>query len=347
MRKTKLVFAGASHGLVEGDSFEDDMTSRYVAADLSPVRTIPFAQRKNKVSVRQFASVPAVRYDDRDPLACLPDVLAAQDLRSVADAIVNAHRAGRAVIIMLGGHVVKTGCSPLLIDLVRRGVVTHLVLNGATAIHDFEIARFGETSEDVAAILATATFGMVDETGREMNAAFCNGMEAEMGMGESLARALIEADAANAEVSLLVQAYDASVPITVHVALGADIIHQHPTVSGAAIGETCYRDFRVLINSLASLGNGGVVANLGSAVILPEVFLKALTVARNLGYQVNDFTAVDMDMIRHYRPQLNVIGRPVQAGGRGIHITGHHEIMIPILYEAVVWRLLREEAVSA
>jgi hypothetical protein len=257
----------------------------------------------------------------------------------VADAIVVAHAKRRAVVLMLGGHVVKTGCSPLLIDLVRRGVVTHLALNGATAIHDYEIARFGQTSEDVAENLANATFGMADETGREMNDAFVRGQAESWGMGEALARTLIDADATHRDVSLLVAAYEAGVPVTVHVAIGAEIIHQHPAARGAAIGETSYRDFRVLVKTLGDLGDGGVVANVGSAVVLPEVFLKALTLARNLGTPVNDFTAVDFDMIRHYRPQMNVIGRPVQMGGRGMHITGHHEILIPLLYRSIIWRL--------
>ncbi len=317
------------------------MPSKYQSADLSKARTIPFAKRANKVSIEQFASMPDWAELRADPLSGLPDILAARDLRTVADAIVAAYKKKRAVVFMLGGHVVKTGCSPLIIDLLERRVIRHLVMNGATAIHDFEIARFGQTSEDVAENLADATFGMVDETGREMNEAFQKGTEEGWGMGESLARFLVNAGAANAEFSMLVAAHEADVPVTVHVAIGAEIIHQHPSCRGAAIGETSYRDFRILVESLKSLGNGGVVVNVGSAVILPEVFLKALTLARNLGHNVNDFTAVNLDMIRHYRPEVNVIGRPVQTGGRGIHITGHHEIMIPLLYRAVAWRLGR------
>ena len=315
------------------------MTPKYRAADLSKARTIPFAKRKNKVSINQFAQAPDWEAITADPLAGLPDVLAAQDLTAVADAIASAHREGRAVIFMLGGHVVKTGCSPLLIDLVRRKVITHLAMNGATAIHDYEIARFGQTSEDVAENLKDATFGMVDETGREMNEAFQSGQEHGCGAGEALARALLERNAENAGSSLMVAAFEAEVPVTVHVAIGAEIIHQHPSCQGAALGEASYTDFRVLIESLKSLGDGGVVVNVGSAVVLPEVFLKALTLARNLGAAVNDFTAVNIDMIRHYRPEVNVIGRPVQTGGRGIHITGHHEIMLPLLHSAIAWRL--------
>jgi hypothetical protein len=315
------------------------MASKYRTADLSKARTIPFARRKNKVSIEQFAGTPDWNGFERDPLSNLPDVLAAQDLRTVADAIAAAHKKGRAVVFMLGGHVVKTGCSPLLVDLLQRKIITHLVMNGATAIHDYEIARFGQTSEDVAVNLADATFGMVEETGKEMNEAFQRGQLEGWGMGEALARSLIDNGAANAELSLLAAAYEADVPVTVHVAVGAEIVHQHPSCRGAALGETSYTDFKVFVESLKNLGNGGVVINVGSAVILPEVFLKALTLARNLGSEVNDFTAVNLDMIRHYRPEVNVIGRPVQSGGRGIHIAGHHEIMIPLIYRAVAWRL--------
>jgi hypothetical protein len=315
------------------------MASKYRSADLSKARTIKFSKRKNKVSMEQFAAVPDWNGFTADPLSNLPDVLAARDLRAVADAIAGAHKKGRTVVFMLGGHVVKTGCSPLLIDLVQRKVITHLAMNGATAIHDYEVARFGQTSEDVAENLKNATFGMVDETGHEMNEAFQRGQVEGWGMGEALAHSLMDRGAAHADLSLLVAAFDADVPVTVHVALGADIIHQHPSCRGAAIGETSYCDFKILVESLKELGRGGVVVNLGSAVILPEVFLKALTLARNMGSEVNDFTAVNLDMIRHYRPEVNVIGRPVQTGGRGIHITGHHEIMVPLLYRAVAWRL--------
>ena len=238
---------------------------------------------------------------------------------------------------MLGGHVVKTGLAPLLIDLMKRGVVTHLAMNGSAAIHDYEIARFGATSEDVARGLVDGTFGMADETGRGMNEAFAAGMEHEWGMGESLARALKESDLSNPELSVLLAAYDLGVPCTVHAALGAEIIHQHPATSGAAIGDTSHRDFRRLAASLPKLHDGGVVLNLGSAVIMPEVFLKALTIARNLGDgKPQNFTSVDLDMQRHYRPRMNVVQRPTLHSGKGYEITGHHEIMVPLLVWAVV-----------
>jgi hypothetical protein len=244
---------------------------------------------------------------------------------------------------MTGGHVVKTGLAPVLIDLMRRGVITHLAMNGSAAIHDYEIARFGGTSENVAEGLRDGTFGMAEETGRGMNEAIIRGMKEQWGMGESLARALgNEPVLAHPELSLLVGARMLGVPCTIHAAIGAEIIHQHPAASGAAIGDTSHRDFRRLAASLPSLQDGGVVLNLGSAVIMPEVFLKALTIARNLnaGKPVN-FTACDMDMTRHYRPRVNVVQRPTLEGGRGYEITGHHEIMVPMLAWAVVEELER------
>lgn len=311
--------------------------------DLARVRTIPIARRPNKVDASEFAHPPAEDRTFGAFVAALPDVLAARDLRCLVHAIVAAHRAGRAVVVMLGGHVVKTGLAPLLIDLMRRGVITHLAMNGSAAIHDYEIARFGATSEDVARGLADGTFGMAEETGRGLNDAFSRGAAEGRGMGEAVGRALAsETTLAHPELSLLLQAHRLRVGATVHAALGAEIIHQHPATNGAAIGETSHRDFRRLAAALAPLHEGGVVLNLGSAVIMPEVFLKALTVARNVdaGRPVN-FTTCDLDMQRHYRPRMNVVQRPTLAGGTGLEITGHHEIMIPLLAWAVIEALER------
>jgi hypothetical protein len=310
-------------------------------ADLSKVRTIPVARRPNKVSASEFAHPPG---DDRSFAAfidALPDVLAARDLRRVVDAIVNAAKTKRGVVAMLGGHVVKTGLAPLLTDLMRRGVITHVAMNGSAAIHDYEIARFGATSEDVAAGLRDGTFGMSDETGREMNAAFVDGMQNERGMGEALGRALdSRADLAHPELSILLNAYRLGVTATVHAALGAEIIHQHPAANGAAIGDTSHRDFRRLSAALIDIDDGGVVLNLGSAVIMPEVFLKALTIARNLSSgKPQNFVTVDLDMQRHYRPRVNVVQRPTLQSGKGYELTGHHEIMVPLLVWAIVARL--------
>jgi hypothetical protein len=293
------------------------------------------------VSAADFAHPPR---DDRSFTAfidSLPDVLVARDFRAVVGAVAGAARQRRAVIAMLGGHVIKTGLAPLLIDLMERRVITHLAMNGSAAIHDYEVARFGATSEDVAAGLRDGTFGMAEETGSEMNAAFVAGMETHTGMGEALGRALDgRSDLADAERSLLLRAFQLGVPVTVHAALGAEIIHQHPAANGAAIGDTSHRDFRRLAAALADLDEGGVVLNLGSAVIMPEVFLKALTIARNLnGGRPRDFVTADFDMQRHYRTRMNVVQRPTLDSGKGYEITGHHEIMVPLLAWAVIERL--------
>jgi len=256
-------------------------------------------------------------------------------------AVVHAAREGRAVIVMLGGHVVKTGLAPVLVDLMRRGVITHLGMNGSAAIHDYEMARFGATSEDVAAGLRDGTFGMAEETGRALNEAFIAGQREGWGMGEAVGRALQATEGlAHPELSVLYNARALGVTATVHAALGAEIIHQHPAASGAAIGDTSHRDFRRLAAAIPALHDGGVVLNLGSAVIMPEVFLKALTIARNLhGGRPTNFTTCDLDMHRHYRPRMNVVQRPVLAGGQGFEITGHHEIMVPLLAWAIVEEL--------
>jgi len=305
-------------------------------ADLSAVRTVPIGRRPNKVRAEEFASPPA---DDRSFaafLGALPDVLAARDFLALSRDIARA--AGeRGVVVMVGGHIVKTGLAPILIDFMQRGIITHVAMNGAAAIHDYEITRWGGTSEDVQAGLREGTFGMAEETGREMNEAFIRGQSESWGMGESLARAFDGKELAHPELSLLKRADDLGVPLTVHAAIGAEIIHQHPAASGAAIGDTSHRDFRRFAASLPAVHDGGVVLNLGSAVILPEVFLKALTIARNLNDgKPTGFTAADLDMLRHYRPHMNVVLRPTVDGGKGYEITGHHELMVPLLAWSVL-----------
>ena len=305
------------------------------------MRTIPVAVRPNKVSAGDFATPPTDDRSFRAFLDALPHVLVARDFRAVVAAIAAAARRERGVVIMLGGHIVKTGLAPVLIELMSRRIVTHVAMNGSAAIHDYEVARFGATSEDVAAGLVDGTFGMAEETGREMNDAFVRGMRENRGMGEVLGLTLDESPAlANPGLSLLLGARRLGVPLTVHAALGAEIIHQHPAASGAAIGDTSHRDFRRLAHSLIRIHDGGVVLNLGSAVIMPEVFLKALTIARNLGDGApQNFTTVDLDMQRHYRPRVNVVQRPTLQSGKGYEITGHHEIMVPLLVWAVVEEL--------
>jgi hypothetical protein len=304
------------------------------------IRTVPLARRDNKVRAEEFALPPGDDVSFRAFLSSLPDILQAQSFTRVIDAIIAAANAERAVVCMIGGHVVKTGLAPLLIDLMRRGAITHLAGNGSAVIHDYEVARFGGTSEDVEAGLADGTFGMAEETGREMNTAFRRGMKEGWGMGESLARALADADCAQPENSLLLQSHSLGVGFTVHAAIGAEIIHQHPHADGAAIGATSFTDFHRLAAHLPRL-EGGVVLNIGSAVIMPEVFLKALTISRNLNAGApREFTAADFDMLRQYRSRMNVVERPTRSGGgTGYQITGHHELMIPLLAWAVADRL--------
>jgi hypothetical protein len=305
---------------------------------------VPIGRRPNKVRAEEFAKPPerttAARSAGRSFGAfidSLPDILVARDFRRVVDGIVAAHRAHRAVVFMLGGHVVKTGLTPLLIDLMERGVITHVATNGSTAIHDYEMARFGATSEDVAAGLRDGTFGMAEETGRGMNEAITAGHMHGYGLGEALGRALEQEPAlAHPELSVLLAGRRLGIPVTVHAAIGAEIIHQHPAADGAAIGDTSHRDFRRLSAALDGLDGGGVVINTGSAVIMPEVFLKALTIARNLhDGRPTGFLTCDLDMQRHYRPRVNVVERPTRDGGAGYEITGHHEIMLPLLVWAV------------
>jgi hypothetical protein len=316
--------------------------TEYREADFSRLKTVSIAQRPNKVDPSLLAHPPGRDQSFAAFWRSLPDILAAKDLRYVTDQIARA--AGRrAVVVLLGGHVIKVGLGPLLRALVEGGVITHLAMNGSAAIHDFELAAYGGTSEDVARGLADGTFGMAEETGREMNAAVAEGARTGRGMGEALAEYLQgRAKLAAPNVSVLLAAAASGIPVTVHATVGADITHQHPTADGAALGATSHRDFKRLAASLPALQDGGVVLNLGSAVVMPEVFLKALTVARNLnGGKPTGFTACDCDMQRHYRPRVNVVERPTLAGGRGVQLTGHHEILIPLLCWAVLEQLRR------
>lgn len=312
----------------------------YREADLSRVATVPVSARRNKVDPQVLASPPSRNRSFSAFLDSLPDVLAARDFRLVIDAVVAAKQSHRGVVLLLGGHVIKVGLGPLVNSWLQRGIVSHVALNGAAAIHDFELAAFGGTSEDVESGLADGSFGMAEETGAEMNAAIAGAVRDGQGMGEGLARALAaRKQLPGKEASVLLGALQGGIPVTVHPAIGAEIIHQHPSADGAAIGATGQRDFRRLAGSLPQLDHGGVVLNWGSAVIMPEVFLKALTVARNLGKgKPTHFTAADFDMQRHYRPRLNVVQRPTRAGGRGFLLTGHHELLIPLL----VWGVLEK-----
>jgi hypothetical protein len=310
-------------------------------ADLTRLRTVPIGHRENRVELAGLAGLPVPGGSFQQFFESLPDALAARSLRAVVEGMVAATQQKKAIVVLLGAHVVKVGLGPVLIELMRRGAITHLAFNGAAAIHDFELAAFGGTSENVAAGLADGTFGMAEETGHEMNAAVIAAAARDQGLGEGLCLALVQRDALpGGAASLLVAAQRLKLGATVHLTIGADIIHVHPTADGGALGATSHRDFRRLAGTLPDLHEGGVVLNLGSAVVMPEVFLKALTVARNLSAgRPTHFLAADFDMQRHYRPRMNVVQRPTLAGGAGFEITGHHEILLPLLAWAVIDRL--------
>lgn len=306
----------------------------YEEFDLSGVRTYPLASRHSKARSEDFARPWAPGGTFQAWFDALPAMLGAQDVRRVVQALVEAHRGGRGIVWGIGAHVIKTGVSPVLIELMRRGLVSALAMNGAGAIHDFEIALSGATSEDVDASLGPGRFGMADETGAGMNRVIRNAAEAGQGIGQALGAHLASGPASFADRSLLASAHRYGVPVTVHVALGTDIIHMHPQASGAAIGEASLRDFRYFTASVARL-DGGVYLNCGSAVVLPEVFLKAVALARNQGVALDALTTVNIDFMRLYRPQTNVVSRPVAGTrGQGISLVGHHEILIPLIAAA-------------
>jgi hypothetical protein len=319
------------------------MRERIFPADLSKVRTYPLAERRNKVSVSEFAS----RVDPAGSLEAfldgLSDVLAVRALRDLASAIADALAHERAVAWALGAHVVKVGLSPVMIQMMEDGALTSLALNGAGAIHDWEIAAIGATSEDVAEGLHLGRFGMAEETGRELNDAASEAAARGEGLGESLGRRIVESGRPFRDRSLLARAWEMGVPVTVHVAIGSDIVHQHPAADGAAIGCATYTDFRRLVALVGRL-RGGVWINCGSAVQLPEVFLKALSVAENLGHDVSGLATANLDMIRHYRTEENVLRRPTAGKGRAFALVGHHEINVPLLSAAVALERKRHAA---
>jgi hypothetical protein len=308
--------------------------------DFAGLKTVPLQERGGKVSIADFASVYRAGSGVAGWLDSLPRILAGNSFRAVVDALVEARTRQRAIIWGMGGHVVKCGLAPVVIDLMRRGYVTVFALNGAAAIHDFEIALTGHTSEDVEAVLPDGRFGAAEETGREMNRAIAEGDREGFGMGEALGRWLDTGAAPeHAASSLLLQAYRQGTPVTVHVAIGTDTPHTHPAADPAAIGSASHRDFRLLSAYVADLNEGGVYLNVGSAVVLPEVFLKAVSAVRNLGHPLANFTTADFDFLPHYRPRVNVVERPhAGAGGAGYAITGHHELMVPLLAAALIER---------
>ncbi len=307
--------------------------------DFTKLKTYPAGSRKSKVNFSAFANVCRKGGSFRQFYQSLPNILAAKEFQVVADAIVAAHKRRKTVLWMFGAHVIKVGLSPLLIELIKRKVVTAIAMNGAGVIHDFELAFMGSTSEDVAAALADGSFGMAEETHRLINRAIREGAKKRWGLGQSVGAMITKQRLPYRNLSVLATCHQLGVPATVHVAIGTDIIHQQSSADGAAIGQTSLADFRRLVGVVSTLGHGGVVGNLGSAVILPEVFLKAVSIARNLGHSVQEFTAFDFDMIRHYRPSENVLKRPTLLGGRAVQITGHHELMIPLLVRAIIEQL--------
>ena len=298
--------------------------------DLKRVKTYDLASRRSKVDQTCLGRPWQKGGRLTDFLAGLPGVLAGAELRTVIKALIEASRADRVVLLGMGAHPIKVGLSPLIIDLLARGLLSGLALNGAGIIHDSEMAMIGQTSEEVADEIKTGRFGMARQTGELINQAVSRGAAEGLGLGWSVGRWLAESDFENLDLSILAAAYRAKVPVTVHVAVGTDIIHMHPSFDPAATGQASHRDFLTLTGLVAQL-EGGVYLNLGSAVILPEVFLKALTLARNLGHKVAQITTVDLDFIRHYRPLTNVVHRPTASGGRGVSLTGHHELLFPLL----------------
>lgn len=308
----------------------------YEEFDLSDVRTYPLASRQSKTRVEDFGRPVERGVPFKTWLDSLPHILGARDLRRVVDAMVAARRRNAGIVWGIGAHVIKTGVSPILIDLMRRGYVSALAMNGAGIIHDFEIALSGATSEDVDQTLGPGRFGMADETGRDLNAIARDAAASKQGLGRAVGAYLSERDVPFANLSLAVAAHRLGIPVTVHVALGTDIVHMHPDASGAAIGDATLRDFRYFTSCVARLG-GGVYLNCGSAVVLPEVFLKAVALVRNKGIALEDLTTVNIDFLRMYRPHTNVVSRPVAGTtGVGISLVGHHEVLIPLIAAAVI-----------
>jgi hypothetical protein len=310
------------------------MSARYGISpiDLSGLKTISLTERGGKVKAADFARVYRPGSGIDGLVASLPHILAGDTFRAVADAIAAAHARRKPVIWGMGGHVIKCGLAPVLIDLMHRGFATAFAMNGAASIHDYEIALAGQTSEDVEAVLPDGRFGSAEETGRGWNEA----LECGAGLGEALGRSLEHREA---PASLLLQAWRARVPVTVHVAIGTDTPHTHPAVDAQKLGSATHQDFRLFCSLVSGMNDGGVYINAGSAVVMPEVFLKAVSCVRNLGHELRNFTTVNLDFLQHYRPRVNVVERPhAQSGGSGYSLTGHHEIMIPLLAAALIER---------
>ena len=311
------------------------MKFSYEDFDLSGVKTYPLESRQSKARAADFAAPFKPGSGVAGLVASLPSMLAAGDFRAVVQALKRARTDGRGIVWGLGAHVLKTGLSPVIIDLMERGFICAIATNGAGVIHDFELALSGATSEDVDEALGPGRFGMAAETGQQLNGAINEGVAAGLGLGQSVVAHLHRLQPPHANVSVLASAARLEIPVTVHVGIGTDIIHMHKDASGAAIGEGSLRDFRYFVSNVARLEQG-VYLNCGSAVVLPEVFLKAVALARNQGRSLDGLTTVNLDFIRHYRAQTNVVSRPVAGSGKGYSLVGHHEIMIPLLAAALI-----------
>lgn len=306
--------------------------------DLRRARTYPLAARPSKVEVDELPPAPEAGMSFRDFYDRLPDILAGSDLRKAVNAISQARRKGRGVSMGMGAHPIKVGLSPTIISLMEKGILTSISLNGAGIIHDFEMAAGGKTSEDVGPGLDKGRFGMARETGATLNRVIRKAAKDNLGIGEAVGAHIARGRYPHKQNSILAAGARLDIPVTVHVAIGTDIIHMHPGADGAAIGKASMRDFHRLAEVVAGLARG-VYINLGSAVILPEVFVKALNLARNLGHRVRPLTTIDLDFLRHYRPGVNVVNRPTAAGGEGLRITGHHELLFPLLAAAILEEL--------
>lgn len=295
--------------------------------DFSKLKRIPLSQRYNKVTLKDII-----------PLDNNIKPIVSKELNELADSVVKAYKNNKQIILMIGAHVIKVGLSLFLIDMMKRGIIKHIAMNGATPIHDFEIAHQGATSEDVAKNIEDGSFGMAEETGWFINTAIKEGAENNIGCGNAIGKKIIETELRHLNYSILATAYKLNIPTTVHIAIGCDIVHMHPSCDGSALGKTSYEDFKLFTESVSKL-EGGVLINLGSSVIMPEVFIKALSIVRNLGFPVRNFTTANLDMIRHYRPDVNVVTRPISLGGKGFHIIERHERTLPSLYKLIISKL--------
>lgn len=313
------------------------MTRRTPIIDRNRIRTQPARRRASLVKTRDEASPLGPGASVAELLASMPGLLGAADLNAAIDAWAKAWAADRLVLFGFGAHLIKVGLAPIVVDLMERGAISGLMMNGAGCVHDLELSMMGRTSEDVASSLDDGSFGMARETAERLNGAIAAGRADGLGMGAAIGRDLYESNDRHLSRSVLATAWKLELPVTVHAAIGTDIHHMHPSADGAAIGETSFRDFEKLTSLVAGLQDG-VLLNVGSAVILPEVFLKALSLARNLGHRADRFTTVNCDFIRHYRPQQNIVNRPTSKAGRGISLIGQHEVLIPLMAAGVIER---------